>query len=345
MRSWTAGDDGSGSTSAAATDGTDDYVLERYESTMLTAPRISTWQRPGTSVAPGLLFTTPQTDVFSGVVYGRDGSPVWIAPTGETVTDLRVQRYAGRDVLTYWSGRVASDGHGTGRGVVRDASYAVVAEVQTGNGMLSDVHEFQLTDAGTALLIAYPLVRADLTAVGGPANGWMYDCHVQEVDVATGDVLLDWRMGAHVDLTESAKPLGTTGTVADTAYDPFHVNSVQADSDDTLLVSARHTSTVYSLNRTTGEVLWRLGGTRTDFTLGTGARFIFQHDARRRSASQITMFDNHTTSAPGASRGLVLAVDEDARTATVQQAYAHDGHLGTAMGSLQTLADGHVLVG
>mgnify|MGYP005815475487 CR=1 FL=1 len=211
--------------------------------------------------------------------------------------------------------------------------------------MLSDLHEFELTDRGTALITAYPVVRADLSSIGGPVDGWMYDCHIQEIEISTNRTLLDWRASRHISLDESYQPLGDTGTSPDNPYDAYHVNAVSADSASTLLLSARHTHTIYSLNRTGGAIRWRLGGKRTDFTIAPDAQFAWQHHARRRSPDEISLFDNHTLSAPGASRGLLLNVDEQARTVSLKQEFSRNGYLGVAMGSLQVLDNGNVLIG
>ena len=74
--------------------------------------------------------------------------------------------------------------------------------------------------------------------------------------------------------------------------DYFHLNSIGVDLDGDLLVSARHTSTVYKVDRKTGQIKWRLGGKQSDFTLGPGAAFNYQHDVRRHADGTLTIFDN-----------------------------------------------------
>ena len=63
---------------------------------------------------------------------------------------------------------------------------------------------------------------------------------------------------------------------------------------------------------------WRLGGKRTDFTIGPDAAFSWQHDIRRRDDGTISVFDNEAgiTDRSKQSRGLILEIDETARTAT-----------------------------
>ena len=81
-------------------------------------------------------------------------------------------------------------------------------------------------------------------------------------------------------------------------------------------MSARHTWAVYKLERRTGAVMWTLGSKRSQFTMGSGAQFAWQHDARQVSDSLLTVFDNGTngpTKTESQSRGLVLNVDETHR--------------------------------
>ncbi|WP_284974617.1 arylsulfotransferase family protein [Arthrobacter sp. efr-133-TYG-104] len=317
-----------------------------FVTTHLTAPHVASWSTG--SSAPGLLFTGPMGHGSNGMIMNNVGEPVWLEPTGAGVMDLRVQSFEGQPVLTYWTG-TGVGGHGMGKGVIMDSSYRIIAQVTAGKGMQADLHEFTLTTAGTALLTAYPTVQHDLSAVGGPVAGNMFNCHVQEVNVRTGAVLLDWDALEHIPLTDSflrpSDDAGSDGSTPDKAYDPYHLNSVE-ESGDALLISSRHTHALYLVDRMSGTVRWRLGGKQSDFKLGPNAAFAWQHDARRRPNGLISMFDNHYYSGTaGTSRGLVLAVDEKARTAAVHQEFINAGHRGNAMGSLQFLPNGNVLVG
>lgn len=332
-----------GATPVTATNAIPD---RRFVSTKLTTTHASSWT--SSSTQPGLLFTAPQGHGSNGLIMDNDGVPVWIEPTGVGVTDLRVQDFEGKPVLTYWTG-TGIGGHGEGHGVIMDTSYRTVAQVSTGNGLKADLHEFHLTSAGTALMTSYPTIVRDLSSVGGPVNGFMFDCHVQEVEVRSGKVLLDWSAVDVIGLDESFfKPADNTtadGSSAEKAFDPYHVNSVD-DYGSTLLVSARHTHTLYLLDRTTGKLVWRLGGKRSDFAVADNAAFAWQHDARRRSATEISVFDNHyAQGATGTSRGLFLTINETARTAVLKAEYVNAGHRGNAEGNVQVLANGNVLVG
>ncbi len=321
-------------------------AMRTFVSTDLTTPVVTSW-RTGTT-APGLIFVTQQVKGFNGLIMEEAGEPVWIEPTTSNITDLKVQQFEGRPVLTYWTG-TSTGGHGAGVGTILDDTYTKVATVQAGNGLDADLHEFNLTAQGTALMTIYTVKKADLSTIGGAADGYIYDCHVQEVDVRTGRVLLDWSAYDHVPIKDTYLTLkqdpGHDGTTAARAFDAYHLNAVEEDGD-ALLVSSRHTHTIYSIDRTTGTVRWRFGGKHSDIAVPDDAAFAWQHDVRRHPDGTITLFDNHLYSGTnGESRGLRFTLDESADIATVEQVFTYDGHLGTAMGSVQVLPNGNVLVG
>ncbi len=269
------------------------------------------------------------------------GDVVWFRPVVDSfAVDFRRQVYAGRQVLTWWQGTIDTDvGVGAGEGVILDQRYAPVARVRAGNGYDADVHEFLLTSRRTALLTIYATVPADLSSVGGPVDGRVLDGIVQEVDVASGRVLFEWHSLEHVALDESYAPLLDP-------FDYFHINSVDVDLDGDLVVSARNTSAVYKIDRASGRVRWRLGGRKSDFTLGPGADFMYQHDARARTDGTLTLFDNGPSQSTTQSRAMRLGLDHVERRAYLLQQYRHPEALeSTAMGNAQVLAGDAVLVG
>src|SRR5205807_3943536 len=123
--------------------------------------------------------------------------------------------------------------------------------------------------------------------------------------------------------------------------------SIDEDTDGNLLVSARNTHAVYKVDRRTGRILWRLGGKRSDFTMGPGTRFAWQHDARRRPDGTITLFDNEAAPQAGPqSRGLVLRLDLRRKRAILVRSLVHRPRLLAAtQGNVQLLPDGHYFVG
>jgi hypothetical protein len=83
------------------------------------------------------------------------------------------------------------------------------------------------------------------------------------------------------------------------------------DGEGNLLLSGRNTHALYQINRKSGAVNWRLNGKKSDFAMGPGTGFAYQHDARRQPDGTITVFDNSGAPQVGPySRAITLAVDE-----------------------------------
>jgi hypothetical protein len=289
------------------------------------------------NAAAGAYQATPNGQSHSGpLLVDNRGEPVWFLPLGSTTAmDVRMQTYQGRRVLTWYEGTVL--GPYGGSWVIFDPTYHEVARVQAGRGRHGDLHELLLTPQDTALITIY-------REIATPAVPRLVTGIVQEIDVASGRVLFEWRSNEHVGVDESYIPqVSAAGNV-----DYFHLNSIDVDTDGHLLVSARNTSTVYKIDRKSGEVLWRLGGMKSDFAVEPAASFGFQHDVRRRPDGTITMFDNNAAvpTAQTSSRGLRIKLDLAAKRASFVREYlAPAPRTGWAMGNLQQLDDGGVMVG
>ena len=258
--------------------------------------------------------------------------------------DFKMQHYRGRPVLTWWEGTVVQ-GHGEGEYVIFDDSYSEMRRVRAGNGYRGDLHELLITPDDTALLLAYAPARANLSPVGGPEDGPVWEGIVQEVDIESGEVIFEWRSLDHVGLEESYVrfPPDNPGF----RYDYFHVNSIDVDHDRNLLVCARNTWATYKIDRTTGGVLWRLGGKESDFEMGEGTETAFQHDARRQRDGTITIFDNGAhPKVHDWSRTIVVDLDEEGMSAKLLREYASSEELvSTSQGNAQRLPGGNVFVG
>src|SRR5215213_2101755 len=164
------------------------------------------------------------------MIVDDQGRLVWFSKY-RSARDFKVQRYKGRPVLTWWEGRVVA-GHGVGEYVIFEDSYREIARVQAGNGYHGDLHEFLITPQDTALLTSYNPVPADLSALGGPKYGAVWDGIAQEVDMETGEVLFEWHSLEHVGIDESyVRPPQDP----DYPYDYFHINSIDVDHDGNLL--------------------------------------------------------------------------------------------------------------
>ncbi len=317
--------------------------------TFLTRPDLRppeiTIRHPARDAAEGRLFIAPSSGPGQrGVLIFDDaGEPLWFHPTRVTATDFRTQLWKGKPVLTWWEGTYSTSGLGRGVYVMVDDSYREIARIRAGGRWDGDLHEFQLTRSGTALVTKNEAVRRDITAFGGGPNGLVWGGVVQEIALPSGRVLSEWRSLDHVGLDEAyTRP-------SDVHFDYFHINSIAEDADGHLLVSARNTWGIYKIHRRTGRVIWRLGGRKSDFRMGKGTVTAWQHDARSHAGGRlISIFDNgaapqvHTQ-----SRAILVRLDMERMTATLERAYKHrPGRIVSKfMGNAQVLPDGGVVAG
>lgn len=236
-----------------------------------------------------------------------------------------------------------------------DDTYEEIATVTTGGEVgpdRADFHDTTITDRGTMLLISYYPTLMDLTEVGGPSEGWVLDGRIQEVDIATGAVVFEWSAAEHVPAERTFQEIvpddDAMGT-QDAPFDWFHLNSVTEDDDGSLILSARNTHAIYKLDKQSGELVWTLGGKDSDFQIGEGTDFAWQHDAQRSDDGTITLLDNHVDlddADSEDSRGLRLELDEVDMTAEVAQQYdPPQGRPAGSMAYLQELEDGTVVIG
>jgi hypothetical protein len=326
----------------------------------LSPPRL-TVKRHAPGAAPGYLFVAPKGSprnpllgngarVSGGIQQGPviaddQGHLVWFKPMPPRTiaTNFQVIRWQGQPALLWWQGKQVN-GWGVGHYVVADQSYRTIAEIRAGNGLSADLHDILITPRGTALITIYRPTEADLSRVGGEPRGRTIEGVLQEIDLATGAVLFEWRSLDHVPVTESYR---TPANYRNKAFDYFHINAVDIDDDGNLLLCARNTRAIYKVDRGTGKIIWRLGGKQSDFEMPPNSRFAWQHDVQRQSDGTITIFDNGA--APPVrkrSRVLVFEIEEKTKRATLERVYRHpDKLLARSQGNAQTLAGGNLIVG
>lgn len=285
------------------------------------------------------------------IILDNEGNLVWMETKYGQAMDVKVQTYQGNDYITFWHG---GDSGWFGRGyyLMIDSSYNIFKNVTAAGELDGDLHEFQITEKGTALLTVYDTKPADLTAYG-VENGHIIDSLFQEIDLETGDLIFQWRASDHYPVTDSLAPYEDYKG----AWDYFHINSVDKDpSTGNYLVSSRYMCGVASIDGTTGEVVWQVGGKNnsfTDLSDGEATNFSWQHHTRLlNNGTLLTVFDNgayynRPIRRAQHSRGLMIDLDTTAMTAKLRHALVAPQHtLSPSQGSVNILPEtGNVLVG
>ena len=210
------------------------------------------------------------------------------------------------------------------------------------DGWVLTLHEFVISGED-AWVTANKDIPMNLSKYGGAYNGALIDSAVQEYDLRTGRLVLQLgRAAAHSPeplprlAADQRLPLGRLPRQLDRParrrqlprLDAQHLGRLPGDIE-------------------TGRIEWTLGGKSSSFKLGPEAAFQWQHDVRMQSGSTVSMFDDHCcqltgggtyVSPTGPSRGLVLKLDQQAHTATLEAQYGTErGFTSDYMGDTQPL--------
>ncbi|KAK6364964.1 hypothetical protein LTS17_011660 [Exophiala oligosperma] len=322
----------------------------------------------------GFLFLNTQTNTSTvPAIFTDDGSLVWCDDQFEHSTSvwpigpLRPQKVRNQTLLFNWVGPVYNEGLGWGTIQVFDDSYTNIYNVTLEESFQTfdhikhssymDFHESEVTDNQTILVTAVNITTADMTAVGGPGDGYVIDSQFYEIEIPSNKVVFRWSSVEHVDqipLNHSLLPLESlisgNGTSFEHPWGYFHINSVKKYGND-YLISSRLLCSLFYIDAG-GNVLWTLsnGG---DFRLGENTRFCYQHDARiayqDADRMTITLHDNGDTEYDNntLTRGLSLDLDMSTKLVTVNRSLSNPTGpvFAVSQGSYQDLSDGHVLLG
>jgi Arylsulfotransferase (ASST) len=172
-------------------------------------------------------------------------------------------------------------------------------------GNPTDTHDLTQLPNGDFFVIAYRRRdHVDLRPWSGPADSSVFYGEIQEVTPA-GKLVWRWSTRNHVSPGETTRGwwdqvLSAPKDRLDTqAYDLFHLNSAEPDGDG-VIFSARHLDAVYRIDRRTGRIDWKLGGTHVPGesleVVGPHPTPLFsgQHDARLWTDGTLTVHDNAT---------------------------------------------------
>lgn len=146
--------------------------------------------------------------------------------------DHKVVMYNGQPYLTFWNGTSFPTGYGQGQYWLLDSSYNVFQQLSPLNQTAgyADFHEMTITPQNTAMMLAWRAVQVDLSSVGGPTDGYTFDCVFQERAVENDTLIFEWRSldEGNVPLNETYFTLngsGVNSSVRKCTYTYFHASS------------------------------------------------------------------------------------------------------------------------
>lgn len=270
------------------------------------------------------------------VIINGNGELVWFAASGYA-NCLDFKYHPSEDMYSYTYGA-----NGIPHTILLDHTLTILDTISAINGV-ADVHDFQRASNGNWLVAMVYHDTVDLSAetfngVPGGAQTVLIGFGVQEID-ASGNVVFEWNSNDYIPATETYDSYGYDST----AFDYCHGNAIAEDTDGHLLLSFRHLNAIYKIHRTSGDVIWRLGGRSSDFTFPNDSGFSGQHDIRKLASGHYSLFDNaNMADLPRVSRGVEYILDTVNWTATRVDSVLHDpGFFARAMGNYQKESSGN----
>ena len=285
----------------------------------------------GTDPSPG--YVVFAAGVF-GLVIDNTGRIVWYRRFPDKGPGLNfIAQPNGR-----FTARPQNEPAAMGHWVEVDPLGSVTRELGCGRGLQPRLHEFIGERDGSYWLLCDETREMDLTDAGGVAHASVTGTVVQHLS-GTGEVLFDWSPFDHFAITDG-NPDDRRGALVNWT----HGNAFDFDSDGNLIVSFRNLSEVTKIDVRTGNVMWRLGGHRNEFTFAQGPTPLFagQHSARASGPGALMLLDN--IGDPTESRAEWYTIDEGTRTARLVRSYGTPGVITPIGGSMQSLPGGHTLV-
>lgn len=242
--------------------------------------------------------------------------------------------------------RSSNGGFSSGVYIVMDEQYREIRTVNLlangwhGEGYL-DQHAFLLLSDDHWISMSYTQRDVDNLPdrLGMAEPGHVWAGIIQEVE--NGQVIMEFDTTDYPLLYETAQE--STNYDGRSYQDYVHINSVAVDpTDGNILVSMRSQYAVYKIQRTTGEILWVLGGKADQFGIPEEWLFKGQHAASYTAAGTITLFNNNTSN--GQTTIFELRLDETAKKVELAKQYFVRDYNGSYCGCVyETPYDTHVI--
>jgi arylsulfate sulfotransferase len=211
---------------------------------------------------------------------------------------------------------------------------------------LLDLHDFILLSDDHYIGMAYYEKQvSNIPNSFNPAPGIRVIAPVIQ-EIKNGEVVWQWDATNYPELySESVE--GNNYSNSAVVSDYLHINSMAIDpKDGNLVCSFRNANLILKINRTTGAIMWRLGGKNSDFPLTEAQEFLRQHHASFvDDGSTLLLFDNGEINERPLSRILEFRLDEASRKVTSYISFNISGDFAQYMGSVQKRGDTYFIGG
>lgn len=292
-------------------------------------------------MSPVKIGNASQTRLPTHLILDKEGNIVYIKnfPTNAPTSDFKIHN----------NGLISFSVQGN-RFYLMDSNFNIVDSVRCKNGALTDTHDFLILPNGHFLLLGTRNFTIDLSGyksflnngTPGSTTATLQCGIIQELD-AQKNVVFEWNSKDYF----SFKEVDTTRLNNVSIVDWTHCNAVELDYDGNILLSSRHFNEITKINRSTGAIMWRLGGKANQFTFTNDSdMFLGQHDIRRIPNGHITLFDNGNTGSPiHPATAKEYALDEiNLKTTLTWKYIKNSNQFSLATGNVQRLNNRNTLI-
>lgn len=278
---------------------------------------------------------------------------------GNTVLrkSLKVLSEGYADFKLHTNGKFSAFDFRIGKFLVFDLDLNVIDTVGA-VGYPTDWHDFLILPNGNYLVIGETTEIIDMSRLipGGYQSAIVYSFILQEIDHTSKNVVWSWNALDHYSILDATEDIELTSH----SFRPFHINSMTLTPDGNLVISCRHLDELTKINHSTGQIIWRMGGSKcrnNQFTFLADTTdnffgFSHQHDPVFLSNGNLLLFDNGNLKNTQYSRAVEYEFDETNRRVRKVWEFRYAGNernpeglFVPAMGSVQRLPNGNTLIG
>jgi len=225
-------------------------------------------------------------------IFDSNGVPVWWGATANAAFATLLP-----DGNIAWTNVNGAEEHALDGSLVRSIKPTVGS---------TDIHELLVLPNGDYVIgtdtvrSGIDLSRLCVGATCGPVSASVLDPVIQELK-PDGTLVWSWDAADHIPASEMDPQWYQQYIVGGSGpYDVYHWNSAEFTGSG-FIFSFRHEDAVYDVDQSTGNVLWKLGGSSRPGSLVVNGDPVFptsgfggQHDARLLSDGTVTLYDDGT---------------------------------------------------
>ncbi|MGA2298640.1 MAG: aryl-sulfate sulfotransferase, partial [FCB group bacterium] len=226
----------------------------------------------------------------------------------------------------------------------------LIGSIPVPSNYVIDFHAVEILTNGHYLILCDTILDIDLSSIvpNGQKHAKILTNNLVEIDTS-GRIYWEWKAYDHLKITDVTPDIDLTQL----SIDFTHVNSFAEDKDSNILISFKNLDEITKINKTTGQIMWRMGGSmckNNQFTFKNDningfIGFSHQHSIAILPNGNLLMYDNGGMRNTQFSRAVEYQIDQINKTATKIWDYGNSPPIFQSdQGSVFRLPNGNTLI-